>query len=185
MIKKAVISSLLIGSSLFADTNVEVEDPYHFYMEIGTTFGGDNIAENDDGGRGGDDYHAGGGAVLGAGIIIDIADNYKYQARTLVAYRYQGGDGSNSGVVVESLLAYRVLDSMTVGAGIHADFANKIKTVDDETIKFDDSIGGMFMLEWSSTPTMSLGAKYILSEYKSNSEVFDGNQLGVYLQIRY
>ena len=183
MIKKILISLLLLSSYLTALT--EEEKPYRFYFELGVTFGGDTIAANNNGGKGGDDYRAGGGAVLGLGTIINIKEAYKYQARVLAAYRYQGGDGSNKGIVLEGGFFYRAIPSISVGAGLHADFANEVKTDSGETIKLDSSIAPMLTLEWSTIPELVIGAKYIHAEYESSTRTYDGNQGAVYFQKRF
>ena len=182
MIKKTLLGLFLIGTCVSA---TEIEQPYHFYVDAGVAFGGDTVAQNDNGGKGGDDYSAGGGAVLATGIVVDLMDSYKYQARSSLGYRYQGGDGRNKGIVIEGSLVYRVRDSISVGAGVYADISSETKTGEGEVIKFDNSIAPMALVEWSVAPSIAIGLKYINAEYSTDTKVYDGKQAAVYIQKRF
>lgn len=150
--------------------------------ELGTSFGGEEVAENDNGGLGGDNYNAGGGAILA--ITGDFAMSERLNARALAGYRYQGGDGSNSGVVLEGSAVYQIADEFFAGVGFHGDMANEVETATGETIEFETAIGPMVMAEWLFTPQLGLGTKYIQMDYETNNGVaYEGDQGTIYVRM--
>ena len=182
MIKKTLLGLFLIATHVSAE---EIEQSYHFYADAGVAFGGDTVAQNDNGGRGGDNYAAGGGAVFAAGVAINLMNLDKVQIRSSLGYRYQSGDGSNKGIVVEGSLFYSVSDSISIGAGVYADISSETQTREGEIIKFDNSIAPMALIEWSDSPAIALGLKYINAEYTTDTKVYDGNQVAVYIHMRF
>ncbi len=184
--RNIAINTIVILFLFLTNANADMKErSYYLFTELGTSFGGEKIAKNDNNGQGGDDYNAGGGGILGVGAIINVQDNYLYSARTFIGYRYQGGDGHNSGVIIEGSLFYRISSQLSVGFGLHSDFSNEIKTQEDKVIKFDNAIGSMIIAEWHTSPQIGLGAKYILIDYKTDTHSYDGNQGVIYVQYRF
>jgi len=179
----ALILSGFSTVSLAADFSLaSLTEDYSLGYEFGTSFGGKEVAENNNGGLGGDNYNAGGGAILS--VTADVAVSEKINARALGGFRYQGGDGSNSGLVLEGSAIYKFTDTMFVGAGLHTDLFNEVETANGENVEFDAAIGPMVMAEWFINPKLGLGAKYILMDYEtSEGTTYDGNQGAIYVRM--
>ena len=80
----------------------------------------------------------------------------RIDARGLAAYRYQGGDGSNSGAVFEGSVWYKVTEQVSAGLGIHSDIKNEVETAQDTTIGFKSAVGPMAVLDWKISPKLHL-----------------------------
>lgn len=181
--KKSIFSLIILANVLIFPVYAnEVSNQYFF--EIGTSFGGDEIAVNNNGGLGGDNYKAGGGAILGLGIKKTLSGNIKAQG--LVAYRYQGGDGSNSGVVLEGAALYQFNKNISAGLGLHADLTSKTNTPGGNTIKFNNAVGPMILVDWTIDTKLAIGLKYIAIDYETSEGIdFEGNQAVVYAHYKF
>ena len=153
-----------------------------FFVEVGASFGGDEVATNDNVGLGGDNYNT--GAVLGLGTKLAVSEKIKVQG--LAAYRYQAGDGSNSGFVFEGVALLQLNPQISLGLGVHADFNSETETATGEVIEFEDAVGPMFLADWAFDSRRSVGAKYISMDYESVDGVeYAGGQVALYVQIKF
>jgi len=104
----------------------------------------------------------------------------------LAAFRYQGGDGSNSGVVLEGAVIYEFSRNLSAGVGFHGDFESETETADNQTIEFEDSFGPMALVHWDSDFNWGLGAKYIQIEYETTDGVeYDGDQVTLFVSFKF
>ncbi len=146
-------------------------------FEFGVTTGGDKVYANPDG----DPYNVGGGAIVGLGYAQQLFDSPHWLSRYSLGMRYQGGQGSSSGVVFKSGLVY-AYRHLNIGAGVYVDLFNESKSIMGETTGFDDSVGGMVFVELRASDYLNIGLQYIDIDYKSQEGVpFDGRQLGISL----
>lgn len=169
----ATAFTLLLPFSVSAEQSV--------FLEIGAQSGGDKVAQNI---SGGDDYSAGSGAVIGAGVKKSL--NAKVDFKATAAARYQGGNDSAyaSGLVAEGAALYKFNNQWSMGGGLHGDFASKVKDSQGTVTKFDDAFAPMMLVDWSYTQGISIGGKYIAADYKTTTgKDYNGNQVAIYVHF--
>lgn len=152
-----------------------------WFFEMGVNFGGDTVANN----PGGDDYKAGGGALLLMGYDWPSSwEDISWQASGGI--RYQGakvGEGENFGVIGRFAVDYD-MGIFHTGFGLHLDMLGHTKDEYGHKTEFDSSIAPFLYIEWEMTPWFNLSASYMLAEFKdSNGKLYDGDQFGLGLKI--
>lgn len=164
-------------------------------IEFGVNFGGDTIAYN----PGGDDYKAGGGALLLVGYYWpdELLENTSYQVSTGV--RYQGakiGKGENMGWITKVAMSHALMDydlinngslrnyDVSVGVGLQIDLFSYTKNEFGVKTNINDSISPYIFAEWEIAPLVSFTASYLITEFTDeNNVVYNGNQFGLGLRM--
>lgn len=152
------------------------------FFELGVNFGGDTIAYN----PGGDDYKAGGGALLLIGYDWpnEYVENTSYQVST--GFRYQGaqlGKGENMGWITKLAFDYD-FGQYHVGVGLHLDLFSHTKNEFGVKTKIDDSVSPYIFAEWEMTPWVNLTTSYLMAEFTDeNGVTYKGSQLGLGLKM--
>lgn len=153
-----------------------------YYMDLGVWFGGDNVAINPDG----DDYDAGSGAVIGAGMSYYLSKDANFKHNNTIALRHQGaksGKGENQGFVFESSVV-KEWSNIGVGAGIHYDFENEVSDTDGNKTFFNNSLGTIVFVEWIAEERLKIIFKYLFMDYETVDGVpYDGNQYGIFMTL--
>ncbi len=151
-----------------------------WYFDLGVNFGGDTIANN----PGGDNYKAGGGALLMLGYDWPSNDDFSYQVST--GFRYQGaqlGDGENFGLVSRVEADYD-FGEYHLGIGLHLDILSHTKDEFGKKTKIDDSISPFISASWEMLPHINLTGTYMFAEFTDeNDVVYKGNQFGLGLRM--
>jgi len=151
------------------------------YSNIGVMFGGERVASNPTG----DAYNAGSGAVIELGYAQSIAAQNSWFWRVGGGPRYQGGEGSNRGWVINGAVAHAfTLGNVAVnaGAGIYSDMLNKINPANGRSTEFKDTAGPMAFMEWRAADQFNFGLRFASLNYESTRGAsYSGNQGGLYL----
>ena len=153
-----------------------------WFFDIGVNFGGDTISNN----PGGDNYKAGGGALLMAGYDWSLPEfkNFSYQLSSGI--RYQGaevGEGENFGWVSRLVLDYD-FGEWHISAGVHVDLLSYNKDEFGVKNEIDDVIAPIVSAEWEMMPWMNLTVTYMSAEFKDQTGViYEGNQFGLGLKM--
>lgn len=153
-----------------------------WFFDLGVNFGGDTIAVN----LGGDNYKAGGGALLLGGYDLpsDFSDNVSYQFSTGI--RYQGaelGDGENFGLITRAAIDYD-FGLIHIGAGLHLDLLSHTKNEFGVKTKIDDTLATYVSTEWEMSPWLNITGSYLVAEFTDeHGNVFQGNQFGLGLKL--
>lgn len=150
-----------------------------YFTDFGVTFGGDRVASNPDG----DAYNAGSGAVIGLGYSEPIAFHHEWHWRIGGAFRYQGGDGTSQGILLNGSIVYaRRLGNL--GVGVYGDLHNEVKATDGTRTEFKDAAGLMLFGEWRVNDQFNLGARYVKIDYESTTgTTYSGDQGALYVLV--
>jgi len=154
-----------------------------WFLELGSNFGGETIAVNTNG----DNYSAGGGALLGVGYSKALRINqFSFNPRVQLAYRYQGGDGSASGIVLQGLIA-KSFRKVVLGAGLYADMNGKVKSEAGQITKFNNAVGAQAIIEYRATDYGNLYLRLLNIDYEEqgSDEIRKGDRFGVGLTFSY
>jgi len=154
-----------------------------WFLEMGSNFGGETIAVN----TGGDNYSAGGGALLGIGYAKSLRVNqFRFNPRIQLAYRTQGGDGSASGVVLQGLLA-KTFPKFILGAGFYFDMNGKVKSEAGEITKFNNAIGTQAIVEFRATDYVNLYLRLLNINYEERGSNIErkGDTFGIGITYSY
>ncbi|GAA6135836.1 hypothetical protein NBRC116188_26260 [Oceaniserpentilla sp. 4NH20-0058] len=150
-----------------------------WYWDLGISFGGDKVADNtttDPNGGTGDPYNAGRGAIFGLGYHHVISPKFNLVSRSYAGLRYQGGDGTNKGVILQQALLYSNSD-WGFGVGIYIDTANSVKHPDGNLTKFETAAGPALIAEYRATEKLWFGLRFVDIDYKSTDGTqFNGSQ---------
>lgn len=148
-----------------------------FFLQMGVSTGGDKIASNPDG----DSYRAGGGVLVGLGNSHQIFNSSHWTARYSAAFRFQGGQGANEGIVVQSSIVFSRAKYI-FGAGLYGDFANFIEDASGNRIEFDPAIGPSLFAEWRASDTLNFGLRLVGIDYKGDDGIkYSGDQAALYI----
>lgn len=156
-----------------------------FYFDLGATSGGDKVANNTtidpNTGDNGDAYNAGGGALFGAGYSQPISAKYNLLSRGYLGYRYQGGDGTNQGVILEGSLVF-TQQYYNLGIGLYGDLNNSVKLPEGGKVNFKDAFGTSLFVEYRAADNFIFGLRFVAIDYESKSgDEYDGTQAGIYM----
>jgi len=154
-----------------------------WFIEMGVNFGGAKVADNPKG----DHYGAGTGAVIGVGYAaVSSFSAFHLRPRVHAAYRYQGGDGNASGFVFQSLIS-KTYSKLNVSAGIYADLAGKVESVNGVTTKFKSAFGPQVLLEYRATRFTNLYLRGLNMNYKGKTDGldYDGAKFGLGLTYNF
>jgi len=154
-----------------------------WFLEMGSNFGGETVAVNPKG----DNYSAGGGALLGMGYSKLLRINqFHFNPRIQLAYRYQGGDGSASGVVLQGLVA-KTFPKFILGAGFYLDMNGKVKSAVGETTQFNNAMGAQAIVEFRASDYVNLYLRLLSIDYQERGSNIErkGDTFGVGLTFAY
>lgn len=153
-----------------------------FYVDVSANFGGEKVADNPNG----DNYNAGGGAVIGAGYAKPLfLENHRWLAQASLAYRYQGGDGHNSGLVAEGLIGY-VFPKFMLSAGFYGDFNGVVKDTSGQETRFNPAYSPQLRATTSGNKFWTLYARLLSLEFESkDGREFKGDFFGLGLILTY
>ncbi len=158
-----------------------------WYFDLGATSGGDKVATNTTidplSGDNGDPYNAGGGAIFGFGYSHTLSARYNLVSRTYAGLRYQGGDGTNQGIILQASLLFTQKD-FNVGAGLYGDINNSVEFPSGEKAEFKDSFGPSLFVEYRASDNFLFGLRVVSLDYQSKDKIdYAGDQAGLYMTI--
>lgn len=147
------------------------------YWGLGASFGGEKVADNPNG----DNYRAGGGAIITLGYTHSILSS-NFVGRYGAGFRYQGnkdGDARNLGYLSEVILTYQTR-YVNLGIGGQIDMGNSTRDMEGNIFKFETAAGPKFVLEGRYEGILSVGLEYILMNFSTTeNRDYKGNRLGV------
>ncbi len=158
-----------------------------WYFDLGATSGGDKVATNTTidplSGDNGDPYNAGGGAIFGFGYSHPLSARYNLVSRTYAGLRYQGGEGTNQGIILQASLLF-TQKNFNVGAGLYGDINNSVEFPSGEKAEFDNAFGPSLFVEYRASDNFLFGLRVVSLDYQSKEDVdYSGDQAGIYMTI--
>jgi len=158
-----------------------------WYFDLGATSGGDKVATNTTidplSGDNGDPYNAGGGAIFGFGYSHPISAYYNLVGRSYAGLRYQGGEGTNQGVILQASLLF-TQKVFNVGIGLYGDINNSVEFPNGKKAEFKDTFGPSLFVEYRASDNFLFGLRVVSLDYQSKEDVdYSGDQAGIYMTL--
>lgn len=140
------------------------------FSSIGASAGGQLVAKNPEG----DNFNAGGGAILTLGYAKRLSFTESAQVRGSLGYRIQGG---NQGVIVQANVLQE-FDSISLGGGLYMDLLNSVKHPEGGVTKFENAAGYQLVADYKAGEFFAFTLRYVFIDYESKQGVaFEGEQV--------
>lgn len=155
---------------------------------FGVTFGGDDLATVEYTNGDSTTLHAGGLILFGLGIDHQFGNQWEIQSS--INYHFDRANAENGDVTFQrfplDVLGFYRSGSHRFGGGItyhmNPEFEIDVPGAHG-TVSFDDAIGGVIEYDYFFTPSISLGLRGTLIDYKSSDveDSVNGNYVGLML----